>query len=117
MNRPVDFIFNTDTAQDNEFMKKLEMSEKSITEQALKEFDLCVEACRNVGIEVIVFDKSQYRDLNAEKHPDGVFPNNWFATEPSGQVILFPMRNATRSIEKHAIPFYIELLNTKQFYL
>jgi hypothetical protein len=32
MNRPVDFIFNTDTAQDNEFMKKLEMSEKSITE-------------------------------------------------------------------------------------
>jgi hypothetical protein len=78
---------------------------------AVREFDESVAVARKAGIKVIVFDKSLYPEMDDEKHPDGVFPNNWFSTEPTGEILLYPVSRHTRVLEKHALPYYLELLD------
>jgi hypothetical protein len=60
MVRPMDFSFNEQTAGDNEFQQKPQVDSQVITQRAIREFDAFVEKLRNKGIEVTVFDKSNY---------------------------------------------------------
>ncbi|KAL4493583.1 hypothetical protein ABPG72_004076 [Tetrahymena utriculariae] len=112
MIRPIDFIYNEQTAVDNEFMNK--NSEAETTEQirqgAISEFDNSVEILKKNGINVIVFDKSRTNELDANVTPDAVFPNNWISTEPNGKVILYPMFAKNRDAEKNQFRFIIEQL-------
>jgi hypothetical protein len=59
-----------------------------------------VKKIRSHGINVIVFDKRVSYELNENITPDSVFPNNWISTEPTGEVILYPMFAANRNAEK-----------------
>lgn len=102
---PDDFGFNHDTATDNFFQKKFPFTEREIQAKALEEFLDFKNLLTNAGIEVVTFSLSYSTPC-----PDAVFPNNWFSTHPSGEVVLYPMKSASRRNERH--PSVIEFLRS-----
>jgi len=109
MVRPVDFEFNEQTAQDNEFMKYKE----GVTELALMEFEQSVEILRNEGIHVVVVDKKP--EAMNMKTPDAVFPNNWFGTTRSGELIVYTMATENRRAETQSLNYIQTLLAQQGF--
>ena len=107
MVRPIDFAFNEETAEDNEFQKKPECNQEMITINALKEFDNLVEKLKLKGINVLVHDKSKYIELTKYKTPDSCFPNNWISNEPNGYIFTYPLYAPNRRLERLAFS-YIE---------
>lgn len=93
MVRPVDFVFNEQTAQDNEFQRKL--ASGNATQLALQEFEGAVNQLQNEGVRVLVVEK----DPDLPALPDAVFPNNWFGTDSEGTVHVFPMKTPNRRAE------------------
>jgi len=99
MVRPVDFAFNEQTAADNEFQHvPMDRSSEEINRYALEEFDESVFRLREAGVNVIVLE-GQDHNQKKKKHPDAVFPNNWFSTHPDGTVTLYPMCTPNRRDE------------------
>lgn len=109
MVRPTDFVFNEQTAVDNEFQHKL--AGENATEKALAEFDHAVEALKQSGVEVLVVEK----DPNLPAMPDAVFPNNWFGTDSEGTVHIFPMKTENRRAETLQIDQVLGLLDKAGF--
>ncbi len=95
MVRPVDFAFNSQTGEDNEFQQQLPLDEQVVQQQALLEFDQAVALLQSFGVTVMIVEK----DLSMDKTPDAVFPNNWFATDAQGHILLFPMKTLNRQWE------------------
>ena len=109
MVRPTDFVFNEQTAVDNEFQHQL--NGENATEKALAEFEQAVEMLRNSGVEVLVVEK----DPNLPAMPDAVFPNNWFGTDEEGSVHIFPMKTENRRAETLQIDKVLGLLESAGF--
>ncbi len=101
MVRPAKFAFNTETATNNQFQKATDQAQ--VNEKAIEEFDRYVELLRRNGIEVIVVQDT------AEPHtPDSIFPNNWFSTHATGELVLYPMFAPNRRQErKEAVLDYL----------
>jgi len=95
MIRPAAFGYNTETAANNVFQSKSELSQKDVQQKAEGEFDAFVNTLRKKGIEVIVV-----QDTVKPVKPDAVFPNNWFCTLQDGTLAVFPMYAPNRRIEK-----------------
>jgi hypothetical protein len=95
MVRPVDFAFNSETGEDNEFQQHIDLSAQQIREGALTEFSNAVEHLKSLDIEVMVLEKTD----KPQQTPDAVFPNNWFATDVKGNIYLFPMKTLNRRRE------------------
>lgn len=95
MIRPVDFQMNTETAVNNYFQKKLELSPEKINQKALQEFDNFVKILRDADINVFVFD-----DLAENQTPDSIFPNNWVSFHENGNIALYPMFAENRRRER-----------------
>ena len=95
MVRPLDFGYNEQTGQDNEFQHKPDADPETIRGMALKEFDAMVENLSSHKIEVIVLEKSHTN----ESLPDAVFPNNWFSTRQDGTLFIYPMKTPNRQAE------------------
>lgn len=93
MVRPIDFRYNVETASDNYFMKKDERTD--IQTRAAKEFDNYVELLKANNVNVIVV-----QDTIAPHTPDSIFPNNWFSTHCSGELVLYPMYAPNRRQER-----------------
>ena len=94
MIRPHHFCSNPETSGDNAFQTLSNRSAKDTSKSALAEFDGAVEALRNAGVTVHVFD-----DTSTET-PDSVFPNNWFSTHTGGQIAIYPMFATNRRLER-----------------
>lgn len=109
MVRPVDFVFNEQTAQDNEFQN--ELTDQNPTELALKEFDQAVKSFQSVGVEVLIVEK----DSELAAMPDAVFPNNWFGTDSEGNVHIFPMKTLNRRAETEQLDQVLGLLEDAGF--
>lgn len=93
MVRPVRFGFNEQTAVNNSFQRRgLELSAQ---EMALAEFDNFVTLLRTNGVEVTVVE-----DIPDPHTPDSIFPNNWFSTHESGELVLYPMCAPNRRMER-----------------
>ncbi|WP_070969104.1 arginine deiminase-related protein [Vibrio sonorensis] len=92
---PKEFRFNSETAKDNEFQHRVDLSESQIRAQALSEFSAMVAKLRSEGVQVIVFDYP----LSVQETPDAVFPNNWFSTTSDGFFYTFPMACENRQFE------------------
>ncbi len=93
MVRPVRFGFNEQTAVNNSFQRRgLELSAQ---EMALAEFDTFVTLLRTNGVEVTVVE-----DTPDPHTPDSIFPNNWFSTHESGELVLYPMCAPNRRMER-----------------
>lgn len=93
MVRPAKFEYNEQTAKNNYFQEKLSLP--NVNEIALKEFDDFVNVlCKN-KIDVVVV-----QDTIEPHTPDSIFPNNWFSTHSSGELILYPMFAKNRRHER-----------------
>ncbi len=100
MVRPIKFAFNEQTAKNNYFQGKLKNLD--INKMALEEFDGFVNILRRNKIQVVVVQDS------IEPHtPDSIFPNNWFSTHSTGELVLYPMFAGNRRLERKP-----EVLNT-----
>ena len=83
MVRPAHFAYNEETAQNNHFQNRPSIT--NLNERAVKEFDDFVDVLRSNKIEVVVV-----QDTNEPRTPDSIFPNNWFSTHSTGELVLFP---------------------------
>ena len=97
MIRPQHFHPNAETARDNSFQIEAPAgAAEDLASQAQVEIDNAVQALRNAGVQVHLFDDSR------DDRPDAVFPNNWFSTHPGGHVAVYPMYSQNRRIERRA---------------
>jgi hypothetical protein len=97
MIRPVQFGFNEETATNNAFQKK---GCGAVQDLALEEFNRFVKTLESSGIEVMVID-----DTLSPHTPDSIFPNNWFSTHATGELVLYPMCAENRRRERKEAPF------------
>ncbi len=104
MVRPVRFAFNEETAGNNYFQQKNE--QENVAEKALNEFDAFVNLLRANDVDVIVV-----QDTPEPWTPDSVFPNNWFSSHISGELVLYPMYAENRRQERK--PEVLKLLRNK----
>ncbi|MBP9584935.1 MAG: amidinotransferase, partial [Bacteroidales bacterium] len=64
-------------------------------DMALEEFDNFVSLLRANNVEVVVVE-----DTPEPHTPDSIFPNNWFSTHASGELVLYPMCAPNRRLER-----------------
>lgn len=93
MIRPVNFVFNSQTAVNNAF--QIASVEDKVQQMALAEFDEFVAKLRSAKIDVIVVD-----DTPEPHTPDSIFPNNWISFHGDGTIILYPMFAENRRLER-----------------
>ncbi|HAR38525.1 MAG TPA: amidinotransferase, partial [Porphyromonadaceae bacterium] len=93
MIRPARFAFNAETAQNNFFQQKVERS--SVAEKAVEEFDAFVQLLRRNDVDVTVV-----QDTKEPYTPDALFPNNWFSSHFTGELVLYPMFAENRRLER-----------------
>jgi hypothetical protein len=108
MVRPARFAFNDETAKNNYFQKKTVLSEQEseqdrIAEDALKEFDAFVKLLKANDVDVTVV-----QDTPEPYTPDSIFPNNWFSSHFTGELVLYPMFAPNRRLERK--PHILNLL-------
>ena len=83
MIRPVAFRMNEQTAVNNYYQHEIDnVSERTVQDRALEEFDAFVEKLRALGVRVIVVDDNLEQDT-----PDSIFPNNWVSFHADGRVV------------------------------
>lgn len=104
MVRPFKFAFNEETAQNNHFQQK--SIKDGVADAALKEFDSFVNLLRGNDVDVIVV-----QDTPEPWTPDSIFPNNWFSSHISGELVLYPMFAENRRAERK--PAMMKLLQRK----
>lgn len=93
MIRPLHFVYNAETAVNNSF--QVRGDQENLTEKAVQEFDIFVNALRDQGIDVTVVEDSP------DPHtPDAIFPNNWISFHSSGIYCLYPMFAPNRRKER-----------------
>ncbi len=92
MIEPVNFGFNTETAVNNSFQKKID---GDIQQKALQEFTDFVKILRSNKIDVTVI-KDSFHPVT----PDSLFPNNWISFHEDGRTFLYPMFAANRRVER-----------------
>ncbi|MBB1445098.1 MULTISPECIES: citrulline utilization hydrolase CtlX [unclassified Pseudoalteromonas] len=91
MVRPHHFTSNPQTMLDNAFQSECLAPNQS--EQAYSEVTNAVKLLKNEGVKVHLFEDEQTHT------PDSVFPNNWFSTHQSGELIIYPMFVENRRLE------------------
>ncbi len=94
MIRPVHFSFNEQTATDNHYQKKGQLSSAQIQEKALAEFNAFVKKLEDHSI--LVYDED---DTTSTITPDSIFPNNWISFH-EGKIVLYPMYAENRRLER-----------------
>ena len=93
MVRPARFGFNEETAGNNHFQRKTETG--LIAEKAVEEFDAFVKLLRGNDVDVTVI-----QDTIDTPTPDSIFPNNWFSSHITGELVLYPMFAENRRQER-----------------
>ena len=99
MIRPVQFGFNKETAVNNAFQKR---GDGDVQNLALAEFNRFVALLESNGIEVVVVE-----DTDSPHTPDSIFPNNWFSTHSTGELVLYPMCAPNRRHERKETPLNV----------
>ncbi len=94
MVRPSNFWFNEESAETNRFQNNTMPLEES-QQKALKEFDWFKNILESHWVDVIIV-----QDSEIPVKPDAIFPNNRISTYNDGKVVLHPMKNTNRSLER-----------------
>lgn len=95
MVRPARFAFNEETAYNNYFQQNLGSEAEEVAKKALAEFDSFVNLLRAKDVDVTVV-----QDTTDPWTPDSIFPNNWFSSHISGELVLYPMFAKNRRLER-----------------
>lgn len=93
MVRPFRFAFNEETAQNNYFQQAGEPGPVAV--KAIEEFDAFVNQLRGKDVDVTIV-----QDTPNPWTPDSIFPNNWFSSHFSGELVLYPMFAENRRQER-----------------
>ncbi len=103
MVRPVSFRRNEQTAVNNFFQEKLQLTHVEINKKAQEEFDSLVNKLESVGLQVVVLNDKEELDT-----PDSIFPNNWVSFHQEGTAVVYPMFAENRRRERR-MDFFEEL--------
>ena len=95
MIRPAAFGFNAETAASNSFQKPPQAGLDDGAATARTEFDGLKRALESEGVRVVAVE-----DTRLPLKPDAVFPNNWVSFHPCGTLVLYPMANPSRRLER-----------------
>lgn len=95
MVRPHHFASNPETMADNAF-QSIAQRGVNVVEAAYNEVTTAVEQLKSKGVKVHLFE-----DTGTET-PDSVFPNNWFSTHQTGELVLYPMYCNNRRKERRS---------------
>jgi len=96
MIKPVGFRYNEQTAVNNYYQQVLDnLTDEQTQEKALNEFNTFVDKLRNVGVNVVVIEDTEYPDT-----PDSIFPNNWVSFHSNAMIGLYPMCAENRRDER-----------------
>ena len=96
MIKPVGFRYNEQTAVNNYYQQVLDnLTDEQAQENALNEFNSFVDKLRNVGVNVVVIEDTEYPDT-----PDSIFPNNWVSFHSNAMIGLYPMCAENRRDER-----------------
>jgi len=93
MVRPARFAYNKETAKNNLFQQKIDASD--IDRLARDEFDAFANLLRRNDVDLTVVN-----DTPDPWTPDSIFPNNWFSSHISGELVLYPMFAENRRLER-----------------
>ncbi|MDV6316596.1 citrulline utilization hydrolase CtlX [Idiomarina sp. HP20-50] len=107
MVRPHYFASNPETMADNAFQSVAQQG-VNVAKAAYDEVTKAAEVLQSKGVKVHLFD-----DEGTET-PDSVFPNNWFSTHRTGELVLYPMYCSSRRKERRTD--IIEFLRTEYGY-
>ncbi|KPW02611.1 citrulline utilization hydrolase CtlX [Pseudoalteromonas sp. P1-11] len=91
MVRPHHFTSNPQTMLDNMFQSTCNSQNQS--QLAFDEVTNAVKLLQNEGVTVHLFEDEHTHT------PDSVFPNNWFSTHQSGELVMYPMYAENRRLE------------------
>ncbi len=91
MVRPHHFTSNPQTMLDNTFQSTCNLQNQSLL--AFDEVTNAVKLLQNEGVTVHLFEDEHTHT------PDSVFPNNWFSTHQSGELVIYPMYAENRRLE------------------
>jgi hypothetical protein len=94
MIRPAAFGFNAETAASNTFQMPAPAGLDGAA-TARTEFDGLRRALESEGVRVVAVE-----DTHLPVKPDAVFPNNWVSFHPCGTLVLYPMANPSRRLER-----------------
>lgn len=93
---PTRFGFNEEAFQTNSFQNAPASDDANMIQKlALDEFNTFVRSLRHVGVNVL-----EFKDVVNSETPDSIFPNNWFSTHLSGELITYPMAVSNRRKER-----------------
>ena len=98
MVRPYRFAFNKETAGNNFFQRDAGSNpdmQDAVAERALQEFDAIVALLQRNDVDVTVV-----QDTPEPWTPDSLFPNNWFSSHTTGELVLYPMFAENRRMER-----------------
>ncbi|WP_299818136.1 citrulline utilization hydrolase CtlX [uncultured Pontibacter sp.] len=96
MIEPTNFCYNPDAAETNKFQRQAEgLSTAEVQARALEEFRQMVQQLQEIGVTVNVI-----QDVENSCTPDSIFPNNWFSTHQTGQLVTYPMAPVNRRGER-----------------
>lgn len=96
MVRPHHFTPNPHTRADNAYQSVPVAEPEQLAREAYDEVTRMSEAIAAAGVTVHLYDDA------GTATPDSVFPNNWFSTEASGDVAVYPMYAPSRRGERRA---------------
>lgn len=96
--RPAQPSSNAETRASNSFQGA---APPDAARRARAEFEGFLAALAAADIQTWVLDEPALDPL-----PDSVFPNNWFSTHPSGELVLYPLLSPLRQRERR--PAFIE---------
>lgn len=91
MIRPHHFMSNPDTLADNAF--QVAAGGQQLSSLAYQQVSAAAHALRAAGVTVHLFEDT------GTTTPDSVFPNNWFSTHCTGELVTYPMYIPNRRLE------------------
>lgn len=91
MIRPHHFVSNPQTMTDNAF--QVAAASQQLSQLAYQQVTDAANILSTAGVKVHLFDDT------GTTTPDSVFPNNWFSTHCSGELVTYPMYAPNRRLE------------------
>ena len=97
MVRPAQFRMNEQTAVNNYFQNRVNLTDEEVLQEALSAFDAFVTELRKHGVKVLVIQDDEGADT-----PDAIYPNNWMSVHADHSMVLYPMFAENRRLERRS---------------
>ena len=104
MIEPIDFQFNEETAADNVFQNRVNLSQEEVKNLVTAEFNASYDLLSKAGVRIVRLGQAKKNKELGLQCPDAIFCNNWFSSHADGNLILYRMMSTNRSHESNIYP-------------